>query len=167
MAAERGVRVYTVGIGTPDGEIDRLRRLVDARAPRRGDAEADRRTSPRGEYFYAGTAADLKKVYQSLNSQLVLEKKETEITALFAAWRGFHDARRRRPVAALVQPDSVAPPSSASPAQSFWRCPRSIACARCSRISSPLGSESPFSRAVASASSTSFSPSSIENCAGS
>ena len=39
----------------------------------------------RGEYFYAGTATDLKKVYQSLNSRLVLEKKETEITALFSA----------------------------------------------------------------------------------
>ena len=39
----------------------------------------------RGEYFYAGTAVDLKKIYQSLNTRFVLEKKETEITALFAA----------------------------------------------------------------------------------
>lgn len=39
----------------------------------------------RAEYFYAGTADDLKKVYQSLSSRLVVEKKETEITALFAA----------------------------------------------------------------------------------
>ena len=39
----------------------------------------------RGEYFYAGTAADLKKVYETLRSRMVLEKKETEVTALFAA----------------------------------------------------------------------------------
>ena len=39
----------------------------------------------RGEYFYAGTATDLKKIYQSMNSRIFLEKKETEITALFAA----------------------------------------------------------------------------------
>ncbi|HEX3141832.1 MAG TPA: ABC transporter ATP-binding protein, partial [Rhizobacter sp.] len=39
----------------------------------------------RAEYFYAGSAADLKKVYQSLSSRLIVEKKETEITALFAA----------------------------------------------------------------------------------
>ncbi len=39
----------------------------------------------RGEYFYAGTAADLRKVYESLSTRLVLEKKQTEITALFAA----------------------------------------------------------------------------------
>jgi Ca-activated chloride channel family protein len=37
------------------------------------------------DYFYAGTALDLKKIYQSLNSKFVLERKETEITAFFAA----------------------------------------------------------------------------------
>ena len=39
----------------------------------------------RGEYFYAGTAVDLKKIYENLNTKLVMEKKETEVTALFAA----------------------------------------------------------------------------------
>ena len=39
----------------------------------------------RAEYFYAGTATDLKKVYQSLNSKFLLEKKPMEISALFAA----------------------------------------------------------------------------------
>ena len=34
-----------------------------------------------------GTAADLKKVYEKLNARLVLERKETEITFLFAATR--------------------------------------------------------------------------------
>lgn len=38
-----------------------------------------------GEYFYAGSAEDLKKVYESLSSRMVVEKKETEVTALFAA----------------------------------------------------------------------------------
>ena len=38
-----------------------------------------------GEYFYAGNATDLQKIYKSLNSKLFFEKKETEITALFAA----------------------------------------------------------------------------------
>jgi len=39
----------------------------------------------RGEYFHAGTATDLKKVYQSLNARLVMERKETEVTFLFEA----------------------------------------------------------------------------------
>lgn len=39
----------------------------------------------RADYFYAGTAADLKQVYQGLSTRLIVEKKETEISALFAA----------------------------------------------------------------------------------
>jgi Ca-activated chloride channel family protein len=39
----------------------------------------------RGEYFHAGTAMDLKQVYQALNARLVFERKETEVSALFAA----------------------------------------------------------------------------------
>jgi Ca-activated chloride channel family protein len=84
MAAERGIRVFTVGVGTPNGEI-----LVGEGWSMR--VRLDEETLKTianltgGEYFYAGTAVDLKKIYQSLNSKFVLEKKETEITALFAA----------------------------------------------------------------------------------
>jgi Ca-activated chloride channel family protein len=39
----------------------------------------------RGEYFYANNSADLKKVYESLNTRLSLETRQTEITALLAA----------------------------------------------------------------------------------
>ena len=36
------------------------------------------------EYFYAGTAADLKKVYETLSSRLTVVKKETEISGILA-----------------------------------------------------------------------------------
>jgi len=39
----------------------------------------------RAEYFYAGTATDLQKIYKKLNTKLFFEQKETEVTALFAA----------------------------------------------------------------------------------
>jgi len=39
----------------------------------------------RGEYFYAGNAVDLKKIYQTMNTRLVMETKKTEISAFFAA----------------------------------------------------------------------------------
>jgi Ca-activated chloride channel family protein len=39
----------------------------------------------RGEYFYAGNAVDLKKVYETLRTKLVLETRKTEVTALFSA----------------------------------------------------------------------------------
>jgi len=84
MAADRGVRVYTVGFGTTSGEIIGFEGW-SFRV--RLDEETLKTVAlmTRGEYFYAGTAADLKKVYQTLNARLSLEKKETEITALFSA----------------------------------------------------------------------------------
>ncbi|TFW10219.1 VWA domain-containing protein [Oxalobacteraceae bacterium OM1] len=84
MAAERGVRVYTIGIGTVAGEIitgDGW--AMHARLDE--DALKDIAATTRAEYFYAGTADDLSRVYKSLNSRIGLEKKETETTALFAA----------------------------------------------------------------------------------
>lgn len=36
-------------------------------------------------YFHAGSAAELKDVYRSLNAKSILEKKSTEITAIFCA----------------------------------------------------------------------------------
>ena len=41
-------------------------------------------TQTRANYFYAGTAEDLKQVYSGLSSRLVVETRETEVTALFA-----------------------------------------------------------------------------------
>jgi Ca-activated chloride channel family protein len=83
MAADRGVRIYTVGIGTKEGETIgfegwsmRVRLDEDTLKAVAKLTNAD--------YFYAGTAADLKKVYQGLSTRLIVEKKETEISALLA-----------------------------------------------------------------------------------
>ena len=84
MAAERGIRVYTVGIGTTQGETIGF----EGWSMRvRLDEETLKNISllTHGEYFYAGTAEDLKKVYESLSSRMVTERKETEISGLFAA----------------------------------------------------------------------------------
>ena len=84
LAAERGVRVFTVGVGTDNGQI----LTGEGWSMRvRLDEESLKTIADltRAEYFYAGTANDLRKVYESLRSKLVMEKKETEITALFSA----------------------------------------------------------------------------------
>ncbi len=83
MAADRGVRVYTVGVGTVDGETIgfegwSMRVRLDEETLK---AVA---TRTQAEYFYAGTAENLKKVYQTLNSRLTVVKKETEVSALLA-----------------------------------------------------------------------------------
>jgi len=84
LAAERGVRIFTVGVGTPEGKIvgfDGWQMHV------RLDEETLRAIADltRGEYFYAGNAVDLKKIYQTMNSRLVMETKKTEIGAFFSA----------------------------------------------------------------------------------
>ena len=83
MAAERGVKVYTVGVGTKNGEIIgfegwSMRVRLDE------DTLKNIANATRANYFYAGTADDLKQVYQGLSSRLVVETKETEITGFLA-----------------------------------------------------------------------------------
>jgi Ca-activated chloride channel family protein len=84
MAAERGVRVYTVGFGTKEGtsitvgEFSFYVRLDEE------TLKAIAKITD-GEYFHAGTAADLRAVYEKLNAKLALERRETEISALLSA----------------------------------------------------------------------------------
>lgn len=81
MAADRGVRVYTVGIGTlGGGEVDFGGMSVYMRLDE--DALKMMAEVTLGEYRYAGTATDLRKVYQGLSTRLTLEKQRTEITFL-------------------------------------------------------------------------------------
>jgi Ca-activated chloride channel family protein len=83
LAADRGVRVYTVGIGTVDGETIGFEGWsMRVRLDEETLKAIAQKTS--AEYFYAGTAQDLRKVYETLSSKLTVEKKETEISALFA-----------------------------------------------------------------------------------
>lgn len=85
MAAERGVRIYTVGVGTTEGialsaEGWSMRVRLDETALRK---VAD---MTRGEYFRAGSAAELGKIYRTLSAKLAIEKQRaTEVTAIFAA----------------------------------------------------------------------------------
>ena len=108
------------------------RRHRHARAGRRSAPKAGRcacdwtssrsRRSPtvtQGEYFYAGTATDLQKIYKNLNTKLFFEQKETEISALFAAAAAGLALRVGTPVPALVQPDPLT--ANARAAAMRWR----------------------------------------------
>lgn len=85
LAFERGVRVYTVGIGTPEGAVLSANGWsMRVRLDEEGLKKIAAATG--AEYFRAGSAADLKQVYRSLSARLVLEKHQRmEVTALFAA----------------------------------------------------------------------------------
>ena len=84
MAAERGVRVFTVGFGTADGapaEINGYSVYM------RFDEEVLKGIAgiTKAEYFHAASANDLKRVYEELNARYVLENRKTEVSALFSA----------------------------------------------------------------------------------
>jgi Ca-activated chloride channel family protein len=83
IAANHGVKVFAVGFGTPEGTVVGF----DGWSMRvRLDEETLKQIAnlTRGEYFRAGSGADLRQVYQALRSRLVLEKKQAEITVFFA-----------------------------------------------------------------------------------
>ena len=83
MAADRGVRIYVIGLGSvgdaaamPEGMPIYLQ--LDEPTLR----EVARMTG--GEYHQAGTAEALRSVYENLGSRVQVQTRETEVTALFA-----------------------------------------------------------------------------------
>ena len=87
LAADRGVRVFTVGFGSRDGEIVGF----GGRSMRvQLDEETLRQVSEitRGRYFHAASGEDLTEVYEELSAQFVMEEEDMEITAGFAGLAG-------------------------------------------------------------------------------
>lgn len=84
IAADRGIRVYTVGIGSEEGAIVR----IQGRAIRTRLDEQTLRTIAEmtdGVYYNAQTESDLVKVYENLSTNLVLKTDKTEVTAYVTA----------------------------------------------------------------------------------
>ena len=84
MAANHGVRIFTVGFGSASGgsvDIDGMSIYM------RFDEETLKAVAAitQADYFQAGSGEELRKIYEGLNTRFALERKETEITALFVA----------------------------------------------------------------------------------
>jgi Ca-activated chloride channel homolog len=84
MAADRGVRIHVVGLGTPDGHLaaggEGMAIYLQLDEPTlRHVAQITG-----GEYHHAGTAEALRSVYQKLGSRLQVSKRDTELTGLLA-----------------------------------------------------------------------------------
>ena len=83
LAADYGVRVYTVGFGSTAGDVvdfggRSMRAMLDATTLK---DIADRTEA---EYFEAQSSEALTEVYNSLSTKLIAEKKLTEIAFVFA-----------------------------------------------------------------------------------
>jgi Ca-activated chloride channel family protein len=83
MAAERGVRVHVVGLGTPDGHASMGEGMA---MYLQLDEPTLRRVAQMtgGDYHHAATAEALRSVYQQLGSSLQVQARDTELTALLA-----------------------------------------------------------------------------------
>lgn len=84
VAADRGVRVFTVGLGSEKGEVAgfggrRLRVQIDEETLK---TIAD---LTRGRYFFADSTISLAEIYKQMNTQLVMERQLAEVSFLFAA----------------------------------------------------------------------------------
>ena len=84
MAADRGIRVFTVGFGSAAGGPAMIEGYSIFMM---FDEETLKAIAglTRAEYFHASSADELKRVYEALSSRFVLTKEEREVTALFAA----------------------------------------------------------------------------------
>lgn len=85
IAANKGVRVYTVGFGTLEGAEISISDEYSWFAKLDEEALKGVAAMTGAEYFRAGNSEDLKKVYANLNSKFSLEARETEIGALLSA----------------------------------------------------------------------------------
>lgn len=83
-SADLGVRIYTVGLGTTNGDILTF-------GGWRAHVQLDEKTLKQiatltlGKYFLAGSNTDLKQIYRGLSTRLMTERQKSEITALFLA----------------------------------------------------------------------------------
>ena len=83
MAADRGVRIYVVGLGVVDGEASNGEgQAIYLRLDEPTLREVARMTG--GEYHHAGTAEKLRSVYENLGSRVHVHARETELAPLLA-----------------------------------------------------------------------------------
>ncbi len=82
------MRVYTIGFGTPNGAMGEFGPSGDLRRRGWGIDEASLKeiaAMTGGEYYTAGSAGELKKVFDSLPRVLVSREETLEIAVAFAA----------------------------------------------------------------------------------
>jgi len=82
VAADLGVRIFTIGFGTPEGTVLHAHgvsvRVKLDEAPLKRIAEITH-----GEYFRAASPTEIQKIYQSLGMRIVMQKHQlAEVTAI-------------------------------------------------------------------------------------
>lgn len=80
QVAQRGVRIYTVGIGSPEGSVLNIQgRSIRTRLDE--DLLKQVAETAGGQYYNAQNETDLENIYKNLGTKLVLKTEKTEVTA--------------------------------------------------------------------------------------
>jgi Ca-activated chloride channel family protein len=82
-AADRGVRIYAVGIGSPAGTTLHVNGFTVHTSLDEATLQQIAQFTE-GAYYNAQSQEDLRAIYNDLDLQLVIKPEETEVTALFA-----------------------------------------------------------------------------------
>jgi Ca-activated chloride channel family protein len=82
-AGDRGVRIYTVGLGSPQGTLLHINGFtVHTQLDEVALQQVARATG--GTYYNAKSAQELTKIYTHLDPQLIVKPEKVELTAIFA-----------------------------------------------------------------------------------
>lgn len=83
LAADRGIRIHTVGLGSTEGAVLNLEGYnVRSRLDEESLKQISQLTG--GTYYNAQSAEDLRQVYDNLDPELVIKPQKIEVTSLFA-----------------------------------------------------------------------------------
>ncbi len=82
-AADRGVRIYTVGIGSEAGQTIKVNGFT-VHTSLNADLLQAIADATGGHYYNAQTEKDLKSVYENINLQFVVRPEKLEVTSLLA-----------------------------------------------------------------------------------
>jgi Ca-activated chloride channel family protein len=84
LATDRGVRIHTVGVGSPQGVQVKLEGFSVVTRLDEQTLQAVSAASG-GDYFNAANVDDMRTIYDTLGSRLTQRSEDTELTALLAA----------------------------------------------------------------------------------
>jgi Ca-activated chloride channel family protein len=80
-----GIRIFTVGVGSPDGVVLTFRGMsIRVQLDEQTLQKIARGTN--AQYFRAGNTLELHRIYRQLSTRLVVERRQSELTAYFAGF---------------------------------------------------------------------------------
>ena len=83
IAASRGVRIFTVGVGSAAGATLKVEGFTVQTQLDESSLEQIAQLTG-GAYHNAGNEQELQSIYQNLGSQMVIKSEDTEVTSIFA-----------------------------------------------------------------------------------